>query len=65
MGLKPLIIIGIAGETGSGKTTISEAIIDAIGKEQVAYIQHDSYYKDRSNISLKERKTLIMIILML
>jgi uridine kinase len=49
------IIIGVAGGTGSGKTTVSEAILDRVGRDRIAYIQHDSYYKDRSHIPLEER----------
>jgi uridine kinase len=49
------IIIGVAGGTGSGKTTVSEAILARVGRDRIAYIQHDSYYKDRSQISPEER----------
>jgi len=52
---KASLVIGMAGGTASGKTRVSSAIIKMIGQERVAYIQHDSYYKDRSNIPLKER----------
>ncbi|HID64663.1 MAG TPA: uridine kinase [Anaerolineae bacterium] len=49
------IIIGVAGGTGSGKTTVSQAILDRVGRDRIAYIQHDSYYKDRSHLPLEER----------
>jgi len=49
------IIIGVAGGTGSGKTTVSQAILDRVGRDRIAYIQHDSYYKDRSYLSPEER----------
>ena len=39
-------IIGIAGGTGSGKTTVATSIINKIGKNNIVYICHDSYYKD-------------------
>ena len=52
------LIIGIAGGTGSGKTTIVGALINVIGKERVAYVQQDSYYKDRSSIPLKDRENM-------
>ncbi|WP_416201819.1 zeta toxin family protein, partial [Thermoflexus sp.] len=39
------IVIGIAGGTGSGKTTVAEAIVRRIGPERIALIQQDSYYK--------------------
>jgi len=50
------LIVGIAGRTGSGKTTVANAIIKAIGKEKVAYIPQDSYYKDQSHIPYEERE---------
>jgi uridine kinase len=52
--LQPLII-GVAGGSGSGKTTVVEHIIDAIGRENVLLIQHDSYYRDLSHMSFEER----------
>ncbi len=53
-GRKP-IIIGVAGGTGSGKTTVSQAILDRVGRHRIAYIQHDSYYKDRSHLPPEAR----------
>lgn len=50
-----LIIIGVAGGTGSGKTTVSEAILERVGRERITYIQHDSYYKDLSHLPLEDR----------
>lgn len=52
--MKP-IIIGVAGGTGSGKTTVSEAILERVGRERITYIQHDSYYKDLSHLFPEER----------
>ena len=49
------IIIGVAGGTGSGKTTVSLAILDRVGRDQIAYLQHDSYYRDRSHTPPEER----------
>ncbi|MCJ7619190.1 MAG: uridine kinase [Anaerolineae bacterium] len=49
------IIVGVAGGTGSGKTTVSQAILDRVGRDQIAYLQHDSYYRDRSHVPLEER----------
>jgi uridine kinase len=40
------VTIGVAGGTGSGKTTISQHLIDRVGQGRVAYLPHDSYYKD-------------------
>ena len=49
------IIVGVAGGTGSGKTTVSQAILDRVGRDRIAYLQHDSYYRDRSSVPLEER----------
>jgi len=49
------IIIGVAGGTGSGKTTVSSAILDRVGRDEIAYLQHDSYYRDRSSLPPEER----------
>ena len=49
------IIIGVAGGTGSGKTTVANAILDRVGRHRIAHIQHDSYYRDLSHLSPQER----------
>lgn len=54
----PIPIIGIAGGTGSGKTTITAAIQNAVGDDRVTLISHDSYYRDRSDLSISERANL-------
>lgn len=46
--MKPLII-GIAGGSGSGKTTVTDKIITSLDEDKIAVIQHDSYYKDISH----------------
>jgi len=51
---KPLII-GVAGGTASGKTTIANAIMESINHPQMVVIQHDAYYKDVSRLPLAER----------
>ena len=51
------IVIGVAGGTGSGKTTVSQAILDSVGPDQIAYLQHDSYYRDRGQVPPDERGT--------
>jgi uridine kinase len=48
-------IIGVAGGTGSGKTTVSKRIRAMVGAEHLAYIQHDSYYHDMSHLPAHER----------
>ena len=40
------IVIGIAGGTGSGKTTVANVILNRVGTEHIAFIPHDAYYKD-------------------
>lgn len=48
-------IIGLAGGSGSGKSTIAQAVVATVGDDQVALIQHDAYYRDLGHISLAER----------
>lgn len=52
--MKP-VVLGIAGGTGSGKTTVARALVDRIGPDQVAYLEHDNYYRDLSHLSFDER----------
>ncbi len=40
------LVIGIAGGSGSGKTTVVQEILNRVGADRIAYLQHDSYYKD-------------------
>ena len=49
------IVVGVAGGTGSGKSTIVKEILKKLGTEKVSVIQHDSYYKDHPELSLEER----------
>lgn len=51
-----MLIIGIAGGTGSGKTTVVKKIMEAFPKGEVAVITQDSYYKDNSHLPMEERK---------
>ena len=50
-----MLIIGIAGGTGSGKTTVAKKIISSLPKDQVAVIPQDSYYWDSSHVPVEER----------
>lgn len=50
------IVIGVAGGSGSGKTTVVRAITHSLGLDHVAVIHHDSYYRDTSNLSMDERR---------
>ena len=51
-----MLIVGIAGGTGSGKTTVVKNIIEKLPKDSVAILSQDSYYKDNSNLPLEERQ---------
>ena len=50
------LVIGIAGGTGSGKTTIANSLAAALPPGALAIIDHDSYYKDRPELSFEERQ---------
>ncbi len=50
-----MIVIGIAGGTGSGKTTVVRKIIESFHEGEVAVIPQDSYYRDSSHLPLEER----------
>jgi len=50
-----MLIIGIAGGTGSGKTTVVKKIIERLPKGEVAVLYQDSYYRDNSHLPLEER----------
>lgn len=50
-----MLIIGIAGGTGSGKSTVVRKIIDSLPKDEVAVLPQDCYYKDNHHIPLEER----------
>jgi len=49
------LVIGIAGGTGSGKTTVANVIMERVGKDKIAYLPHDAYYKDLSNLPPVQR----------
>jgi uridine kinase len=44
------IIIGVAGGTGSGKTTVASSILERVGTEHITYIAHDAYYRDLAHL---------------
>jgi uridine kinase len=50
------LILGVAGGSGSGKTTVVENIVAGIGEEKILLIEHDSYYRDLSHLPLEDRK---------
>jgi len=49
------IIIGIAGGTGSGKTTVANAILSRVGAERIAMLAHDAYYRDLQDLPRAQR----------
>ncbi len=51
-----MLIVGIAGGTGSGKTTVVRKIIDRLPPDEVAILPQDAYYKDNSHLPLEERQ---------
>ena len=52
------LVIGVAGGSGSGKTTVVRRIVESIGGEQVTVLEHDRYYRDRNDLRLEERASL-------
>lgn len=55
---KPTLIIGIAGGTGSGKTSVAHRILERMPEGQSSLIQHDWYYKSHPELSLEQRAEL-------
>jgi uridine kinase len=49
------VIIGIAGGSGSGKTTIAKSVVAAVGLNTVSLVQHDAYYRDLPHLDPEER----------
>jgi uridine kinase len=52
------LTIGIAGGSGSGKTTVAQAILGRVGADRIAFLQHDSYYRDLSGLPPTQRAEL-------
>ncbi|WP_336771247.1 uridine kinase [Paenibacillus sp. MMO-58] len=53
-----MLIIGIAGGTGSGKTSVARSVIERLGEDKVTFISQDNYYKDHPHLSFAEREGL-------
>ena len=53
-----MLVIGIAGGTGSGKTTVVNKILERLDERQITVIPQDSYYKDNSHLPLEKRQEL-------
>jgi len=54
----PPVIIGIAGGTGSGKTTVANVILERAGAANIAFLPHDAYYKDLAQLPRFQREAL-------
>ncbi|MEP6593153.1 MAG: uridine kinase [Acidobacteriota bacterium] len=52
------LVIGVAGGSGSGKTTVVRRIVDSLGDDAVTVLEHDRYYRDRNDLRLEERAAL-------
>jgi uridine kinase len=55
---KQPLVIGIAGGSGSGKTTVATEILHSVGEEIASYIPHDAYYKDLRELPENQRKAI-------
>jgi uridine kinase len=49
------LVIGIAGGSGSGKTTVAHVILERVGAQRIAFLPHDAYYRDLTHQSLSQR----------
>ncbi len=49
------VVIGVAGGTGSGKTTVAQVILDRVGAHRITFLPQDAYYKDLSNLPPAQR----------
>ena len=56
--MKKITIIGIAGGTGSGKSTVVRKIVEALPPDYVAVVPLDSYYNDTTSLTEEERKAI-------
>jgi uridine kinase len=50
-----VLVVGVAGGSGSGKTTIARAIVESFPPHEVALLEHDAYYRDQSRLAFEER----------
>ena len=55
---RPPLVIGVAGGSGSGKTTVVRNIIEALGDGHVSVLEHDHYYRDHPELRLEDRAAL-------
>ncbi len=49
------LVIGVAGGSGSGKTTVAQMVLKRVGKQRIAFLQHDSYYRELTGLPQAQR----------
>jgi uridine kinase len=49
------LVIGIAGGSGSGKTTVANEVLHRVGAHNIAFLPHDAYYKNNNHLTLEQR----------
>ena len=49
------LVIGVAGGSGSGKTTVAQMVLKQVGKSRIAFLQHDSYYRELTGLPMAQR----------
>lgn len=54
----PPIVVGLAGGSGSGKTTVAQVILNRIGAHRIAYLPHDAYYRSFAELPPEQRHTI-------
>jgi len=54
----PPLVIGVAGGSGSGKTTVVRRIVESLDEARVTVLEHDRYYRDRNDLRLEDRASL-------
>ncbi len=52
---RPPLILGIAGGTGSGKTTVAHQILERVGSHRISFLPHDAYYRDMKHLPFEDR----------
>ena len=49
------LVIGVAGGSGSGKTTVANIVLNRVGRHRISYLPHDAYYRDLTDLPLNQR----------
>ena len=52
---RPPVVVGVAGGTGSGKTTVAQVILERVSADRITTLMHDAYYKDLSDLPPAQR----------